>query len=333
MSPMRVNLIGSNNGVGLSRDLDLLALALRQIGHKVTITGIGRGKLRKWLRPPVLRFLHAGRRAIGFEPKHDVNIMLEHIRPEHLGSARLNVFVPNPEWCFPADLDRLPEVDAVWTKTRHAEALFSGKGTSLAFIGFTSKDRLDAGVTRERRFFHLAGRSSHKGTQALINLWRKHPEWPMLTIVQNPRIAIPIQPPCLNIEHLIDHLDDDTLLQLQNACLFHLCPSETEGFGHYLVESLSAGAVTITTDAPPMNELIGAGRGLCVGVAATSDHGLATTHFIDPDAMAVAVEKALALDDVAVREIGESARAWYLKNHLEFPARLDAAFTRLTDAA
>jgi hypothetical protein len=39
-----------------------------------------------------------------------------------------------------------------------------------------------------------------------------------------------------NIDYRSDYLDDVELRRLQNESLFHLCPSETEGWGHYLVE-------------------------------------------------------------------------------------------------
>ena len=47
-----VNLIGWDNGVGLSRDLRLIEQVLREAGFKVSLQPArGRGKLRKWLGP------------------------------------------------------------------------------------------------------------------------------------------------------------------------------------------------------------------------------------------------------------------------------------------
>ena len=48
----------------------------------------------------------------------------------------------------------------------------------------------------------------------------------------------------------------EDLLILMNACQYHLCPSEYEGFGHYINEARSTGALIISTDAAPMNELV-----------------------------------------------------------------------------
>lgn len=57
----------------------------------------------------------------------------------------------------------------------------------------------------------------------------------------------------------------------------HVCASEREGFGHYINEARAAGALVVSTDHPPMNELITPGvkrecrlgcmpRGVCTAV-------------------------------------------------------------------
>ncbi|MGZ7234501.1 hypothetical protein ACXWOU_09605, partial [Streptococcus pyogenes] len=68
-------------------------------------------------------------------------------------------------------------------KTRHAERLFGALGVPVRYIGFTSPDRRLPDLPRRHAFFHGPGRSMHKGTEALLQLWAAHPAWPMLTVV------------------------------------------------------------------------------------------------------------------------------------------------------
>ena len=326
-----LNLIVWDNGVGLSRDLRLLAAALRGAGFDVHLSPIGRGKLRKWFRPLWMRGKLLSRRLRGGALRFDANVMLEHIRPEDMPAARRNFFIPNPEWCLPSDVALLDRVDAVLTKTRHASAIFSARGCRVAEIGFTSEDRLDLSVPRQRTFFHLAGRSRNKGTQRLIGMWRRHPEWPLLTVVQSPREAVPIEPAVANIVHRVDYIDDAELRALQNGSWFHICSSETEGFGHYLVEAMGVGAVTLTTAAPPMNELVEPDRGILVPYARMDTQFLANTYFFDEAAAEAAIERMIAMPEDEMQRMGANARAWFLRNDRGFSERLRSALTPLFD--
>ncbi len=330
-----VNLIGWDNGVGLSRDLRLIEQALSDAGFQVAIQPArGRGKLRKWFGPWVQRAVIAGRR-LARRKRFDLNLMLEHITPEFLGAAERNAFIPNPEWCLPRDVRRLPQVDRVLTKTSHATGIFHRQGCEVAPVGFTSTDRHLPDVARAPTFLHLAGRSSAKRTRLVLETWARHPEWPRLTVVQHPRMA-DFRPEAANIVHRVDYLDDAELREIQNANLFHLCPSETEGFGHYIVEALSVGAIVLTTDAEPMNELVTAERGVLVPFAQTGRQQLATRYLIEAEALECAVVGALALDAGEIEAKQAAARAFYLDNDRTFRERLAAAVTAMiggTDAA
>ena len=323
---MRINIIAWDNGLGLSRHLRLLGVALEQYGHVVTVTGLRRGNWRKMGRRFKLGARNIWSRVFGDHgwKRHDVNILIEHIRPEFLPSARRNVLLPHPEWFLDSDRALLPKVDAVFAQTRHAIPIFGALGSRVLFTGFTSEDRWLPEVVREPTFFHLAGRSRHKGTDRLLELWRRHPEWPRLTVVQNPKSALPGRP-ASNIDHRVEYLTDSELRHLQNAHWFHLCPSETEGYGHYLVEAMSLGAIVITTDARPMNEFITPARGILVGCARKGQQNLATTHYFDEAAMELAVEHAMTMDDRVRASMGESARAWFTDNAQAFPQRINAA--------
>lgn len=323
-----VNLIGWDNGVGLSRDLRLIEQALREAGFQVAIQPArGRGKLRKWLGPWVQRAAIAGRR-LARRKRFDLNLMLEHITPEFLAAAERNAFIPNPEWCLPRDVRRLPQVDRVLTKTSHATGIFHRHGCEVAPVGFTSTDRHLPGVERRRTFLHLAGRSSAKRTRLVLELWLRHPEWPVLTVVQHPRMA-DFRPLAANIAHRVDYLDDAELREIQNANLFHLCPSETEGFGHYIVEALSVGAIVLTTDAEPMNELVTAERGVLIPFSQTGQQQLATRYLVEAEALECAVEVALALDAEHLQAKQAAARDFYQQNDKAFRERLAEAVTAM----
>ena len=332
---LRVQIVGWDNGVGLARDARLLAGALAAADVEVAVLMVPGDRVGRRDRPPLVWFRRARDRAralLGGGPAFDVNVMIERIRPRFLRAARVNVLLPNPEWFKDSDAAHFSEIDAVLVKTRCAATAFMGLGKPVRYLGFTSPDRIEAGVPRERAFFHLAGKSEAKGTAALLEAWHAHPEWPRLTVVQNPAKAS-ARATAPNVEHIVAYLPDDELRRLQNRHAFHLCPSETEGFGHYIVEAMSVGATTLTLDAPPMNELVTEGRGLLIPCAGAGRQRLATTFRADAAGIQEGVERALALDEAERRAIGRRARAWFEENDRAFRARAEGVLRAAFAAA
>lgn len=321
---MRVNLVTSDNGAGLTRDMHLLAAKLAEGGADITVTVLRRGKLRKWFRPWLVRAGNILRRLRGKGPAFRLNVMLEHVRAEYLPWAEVNVLVPNPEYLLESDLSMLPRMDCIWVKTRHAEEILTRLGSRTEYIGFTSEDRRDERATRTRAFLHVAGKSGNKGTQAVLDAWKRHPHWPQLTLVQRSKIPQDADADPANVVRLTQYLDDDALKLLQNSHRFHLCPSRTEGFGHYLMEALSVGAVTLATDGAPMNELVTTGRGVLIPVARTGRQAMATTWLADSSEITGAVERALALDEEQCEALGMAARNFFLENDHLFRDRIVA---------
>ena len=324
---MRVNLVAADNGAGLTRDMNLLAGALAEAGMDITITALRRGKLRKWFRPYFVRAGNLLRRLLRLKPPFRLNLMQEHIRDEYLPWAEINVLVPNPEYLLQSDIDLLQRVDCVFVKTRHAEEILSRLGGRTEYIGFTSEDRSDALVPRRRAFLHVAGKSGNKGTQAVLDAWRQHPHWPRLTVVQRSKHLPQREPVPANVILLTRYLTDDVLRELQNSHRFHLCPSQAEGFGHYLMEALSVGAVALTTDGAPMNELVTPERGVLIPVARTGRQAAAVTWLADPIEIAEAVERALALDEAECETLGNAARKFFLQNDRKFRNRIIAVLS------
>jgi glycosyltransferase involved in cell wall biosynthesis len=259
--------------------------------------------------------------------------MLEHVRAEYLPWAEANVLVPNPEYLLESDVSMLPRMDCLWVKTRHAEEILTRLGSRTEHIGFTSEDRRDARVPRMRAFLHVAGKSGNKGTQAILDAWKRHPHWPLLTLVQRSKTAQDGSADPANVIRLTQYLDDDALRLLQNSHRFHLCPSRTEGFGHYLMEALSVSAVTLTTDGAPMNELVTAERGILIPVARTGRQATATTWLVDSSEITEAVERALALDEEQCESLGRAAREFFLQNDRRFRDRIIAVLSGWLEGA
>jgi hypothetical protein len=323
-----VNLVGRDNGFGLSRDARLLGAALTANGDRIAVNRIGSWRLGKFAERCRVRASRVGRRSLGGVREFDANLMLEHVWPEHFADARCNVLVPNPEWCLPRDVATLQAVDCVFVKTWHAGSIFARLGCRVAYTGFTSEDRFDPAVSRQRSFLHVAGRSQTKNTDVLLALWRAHPNWPRLTVVQDPRAARR-GPTAPNIDHRIERLKDADLRTLQNAHRVHLCPSQTEGFGHYLVEAMSVSAVAVTLDAPPMHELVTPKRGVLVPAVESGRQHLATIYAFDPAQMAAAVENLIEMTDRELDALGQAARDWFKENDHAFASRLGAALAGL----
>ena len=327
---IRVNLVAFENGVGNSRDIALLRHALTAIGCEVTLTVPTKharrrrklGLVRVFARARLKRAASA--RAAGRAARFDLTVMLEHAWPEALHLAARNVIVPNPEFFDRHDQRMLGCFDAVWAKTRATEALFQPLGRPTRLTGFDSEDRyLDGGI-RAPTFLHVAGKSRMKGTARLVELWSRHPEWPLLTVVQSlgSRAAPPMR---ANLERRSDYLTDAELKALQNRHGIHLCTSETEGWGHYIAEAESAAAIVIATDAAPMNELVRPERGLLIGARLSGRQNLASTFEFDTGALEAAVEQVLALGDDGRRRLGAAARDWFHDNKRDFAARLTRA--------
>jgi glycosyltransferase involved in cell wall biosynthesis len=330
----RINLLAWDNRRGLSHDIRLLSEALLALGHQVHVTRLGPHRhdgdwkasllrLRQWWQ----RLRRADRRAT----LYDANIALEHVRPAWFGLARLNLLVPNPEWLSPRSHRYLPRFDAILCKTRYAVELFAARGCRALHIGFHSTDCLVPDVPRRPAFLHMAGASQMKGTQRLLALWQRHPEWPTLLVLQSPGTAIRLDEPApANIEHRIGYLGDvGEIRQLQNSHAFHLCLSETEGWGHYLVEAMSCKAVVITCDAPPMNELVTPARGILVEASEAGPFNLATLHRFDEAALEASIGRLMAMPAHERAALGEQARAWFTSNQAAFATRLDVALRQL----
>lgn len=259
-----------------------------------------------------------------------INFFIQDVRRGWLGLAQRNVLVPNQEFCFPETLEALEKIDMVMCKSRHAEDIFRGLGAKVRYTGFTSDDRYDPAIPRHRRkFLHVAGATKQKGTAPLLELWRAHPEWPELVAVVRHEWIDPARHGAANITLIEKILSAPEVAVLQNECPVHICPSEAEGFGLALCEGLSCGAVVITTDGPPMNELIRPEHGVLAAYRGTRPRTVGTGYFIDPAALEAAIEDVIAMGDAEFTAMGQRARRAYVEGRAAFEGRFAQALVDL----
>ncbi len=315
-----VNIISFFNKYGLSNSSYIVYDVLKTSEFKVTRFMIYQTRLERAIAKIVniKQFLNY---SYFKNQLYDVNIFMERIEPQFIPLARINCLIPNQEWIRKEDIAYLGEIDLILCKTRYAEQIFKNLGYQAEFTSFTSRDRYQEYSGKNYNdFLHLAGRSNQKGTKLLVKVWESYPEWPRLTIIQNQ--ATPIKTIALNIDYVQGYLKDKHLKDYQNQYGIHLCPSEAEGFGHYIVEGMSCQAVILTTNAPPMNELIEAERGILVNYQRTQPQGLGTNYYIDESLLAEKIKQIMGIEEKAKKKLGQNARDWYKYNDRLFKQKL-----------
>jgi len=306
-------IISKDNGYGLTVDANILADALGKLGISATIAQPGD---RRW-------FDRLRRRRT-----HDFIFHIERVYPCWIDAGAANILIPNQERFPRRHKGRLRRIDLVLTKSAHACEIFANLGCKTAHVGFMSPDLHDSAIDKDwRKFLHVAGGSTLKGTDDILSLWNSHPEWPELTLVQKKANLARSLPS--NVKAAPGFLSEGEIALLMNSCGIHLCPSRSEGWGHYIHEALGCGAVVITTDAPPMNEFVNAQNGVVVETERSERRHLGRNYFVSPPALEAAIESLLAVSPGTLQEMGRQARHSFLDNQKEFQERLRIAIAGL----
>lgn len=298
---MRVQILTKANGYGLTKDVQVIREALEPIGATVDVT--------PYDRP----------RSSGY---WDFNIHSEHIGIGSVDQARVNIALPNPDWFEEKWIPQLEHIDIVAAKTRDTERIFSQLHKSVTYTGWTSPDT-DARVDYSMRsVVHNAGNSRMKGTNQVIAAMRYVPDArATLTANYRPGVKVP-----QNVKATFRRLNDDEFARTRMAPI-HLCPSSYEGFGHYINEARSMGAVVITTNAAPMNELITDRFGILVPhTGNVGRHMLSPQYQVDEQSLAHAIEVSLSVPSETLAALGAEARKAYESDRADFTERFRRLF-------
>lgn len=87
---------------------------------------------------------------------------------------------------------------------------------------------------------------------------------------------------------------------------------------------MSTGAVVLTTDGAPMNELIRPDCGMLIGVSESAETHAATKYLFGPQALGAAIAQLKSIPTSEKARMGQAAREWFLSNKAEFAPRFKA---------
>ena len=132
-----------------------------------------------------------------------------------------------------------------------------------------------------------------------------------------------------NVNLITDYLSDKDIVKLLNEHPIHLCPSLSEGWGHYIVEAMSCGAVVITTDGPPMNELIRPERGILVNAPKTEARHLGTNFIVTPSALEATIKRVLTMPCEERESLQSTAQNWTIQNDRNFRGRFTKILSKI----
>jgi len=293
---MKINLLSHDNGVGLTQDVKIVKQILDK-HYKCKFIDLR-------FSPP--------------EPA-DVNIFFEILDPRFYKSAKYNLLFPNPEWFMWPTL--LKGVDLVLCKTKGAVRIFDILGAKTVFTSFTSEDRIKTYTPPDNMvYLHTAGQSRTKGTDTVFRSWKRdYPELIFTKLMEAKQYETHLP----NIYTFFDRIPLDVMMDIQNKCVFHLCPSEYEGFGHYIWEAKSARGIVITTKAPPMREMVTEGvDGFLVDAKIGKRMNFGRLAFVDLKALQDCIEMTMTLSKEKIKEMRKASRLSWEANDLFFKENL-----------
>lgn len=335
---MKFRIYFSKTGFGLRKDARILSDALTHFGYQTEIVempssevrfGGARGMLIKILKAFNILFFFRSVQDIFFRNKSTVGIHLESIFYENLYRSEHHILIPNQEWFEVSHIQLLPYVREVWVKTKFAEEIYRQYKRPVRYIGFCSiLENYDVNVAKRRDyFFSRTGMSEYRGAKNLIDVWTRHPEWPPLKIVIHPSKRPSFKPDNVDFLDIFPRVED--FVQFASSSLFHIYATETEGFGHSILEAMGYGSVVMVTDAPPMNEIANDSCALMLTSEYSGQKSIAPRFAVVPAALEAAVEKAMGLDEESITKIGAAAQQRMLDFKQDFYNSLDNAVKNL----
>ncbi|RLN11176.1 hypothetical protein BBJ28_00014263 [Nothophytophthora sp. Chile5] len=237
---------------------------------------------------------------------------------------------------------------------RHARVLYTRHTSSDAALYARHQRGASASNVKPKnfsdvRFVHTAGKSMFKGTTAVLDCWLTRSDFPPVDVFVDQNIyddfmketyeePIRAQAASRKITLHTGRVPADVFGKLMLEAAFLLCTSVLEGYGHYINQARANAALIVTTDSPPMNELLSPKSAVLVphpsstvkqqllGGSFEGEHGLRgvqgmATYMKGAD-ICDAVERVLEMTATERQAMGERARRQYVLDTHFFAARM-----------
>ncbi|KAL4161234.1 hypothetical protein PRNP1_001789 [Phytophthora ramorum] len=186
-----------------------------------------------------------------------------------------------------------------------------------------------------------------KGTNAVLDCWLSRPDFPPLDVfvdqdIYNQFMRKLYDDPIRAMKQITLHtgrVPGNMFGRMMIETAFLLCSSVLEGYGHYINQARANAALIVTTDAPPMNELLSPESAILVAHPSTvvdkqllggnfdGEHGLRGVQgmatYVKGAEICDAVERILAMTPDERQAMGERARKQYVLDTHFFAARMD----------
>jgi hypothetical protein len=225
-----------NNGVGLIADLSLIQDLLHD-HYDITVA-----YLNQVISLPYGQDLFLSK-------EYDVGIHLQDFNPALLQHNKKNILIANEEWTGSRKIFEIHKFDKVITKSTLGAELLKPYNSNVINCGFISKDKYNSAIKKQNTFLHVAGKSIQKGTELVLESFTHNCRDYNLTVLESNCKHRQVYKSS-NINYIHDFLPEENVIEHYNKNLFHICPSYYEGWGHYVYEGLSTGALLYVTRLP-----------------------------------------------------------------------------------
>uniref|UniRef100_A0AAV1TS28 Glycosyltransferase n=1 Tax=Peronospora matthiolae TaxID=2874970 RepID=A0AAV1TS28_9STRA len=232
---------------------------------------------------------------------------------------------------------------------RHTKVLYTRHTTSdIASLARTrlGEDSIKPRNWSDVHFVHFIGRSVHKGTGAVLDCWLSRPDFPPLDVYMDERFY----DEKLKAEYKSKTRDSQVVTihrgrasatefgKLIVESAFFMCPSKTEGYGHYINQARASGGLIVSTNLPPMNELVTPASGVLIpakrraylrqmlGGRFEGEHGLKGVDgfvaAVEGSGVRQAVEAVLAMTPDEREKMGARAKRQYFMDMKFFASKM-----------